>query len=93
MPCYEHECEECGHVWEDIFSSYKSPVPEECPKCKAKGKIKRLMSWAMGAVEGTPRERTEKAWAEGKAIAKQARKDENLLANIVGEDKYHKNNL
>jgi putative FmdB family regulatory protein len=93
VPCYEHQCEECGHVWEDLFSSHKSPVPEECPECKIKGKVKRLLSSTLGTVELTPRERTIKAYKEGKAIAKQAKKDENVLANIVGEEKYHKRNL
>ena len=93
MPCYEHECEACGHVWEDLFSSHKSPVPEECPECKVKGKVKRLMSWASGTVELTGHERTMKAYNEGKAIARDAKKNENVLANIVGEEKYHKTNL
>jgi putative FmdB family regulatory protein len=89
MPVYEHKCEACNHVWEDLFSSYKSPVPEECPECKAKGKIKRLLSWCRGKVELTGREHIEQCRRDAQKIKGDALNKENELANLMGEDTYH----
>ena len=89
MPIYEHECEACGHVWEDLFSSYKSPVPEECPECKKKGKIVRLLSWCTGKVDLTGHELQQQLKQDAQKIKGEALNDENKLANLMGEDKYH----
>ena len=90
MPTYEHFCESCDYEWEDLFSM-SDPVPE-CPKCGSDKKVKRVMSVpATGKVdEPLNRETIAKLQREGKALAKKARHNENLKANIVGEEKYHK---
>lgn len=88
MPIYEHECEACHHVWEDLFSLH-DPIPEECPNCKEKGKIKRLLSWCRGRVELTGREHIEKCRQDAQKIKADALSKENELANLMGESKYH----
>ncbi len=50
MPIYEFMCEGCEHEWEDLISSWKSPLPEKCPEC-GKKKVKKLISWCSGTVE------------------------------------------
>jgi len=87
MPTYEHKCEACEHVWEDVYSIH-SPTPTVCPKCGVDGKVKRLISMpGCTKVELHGRELVEKLWKEGKDLARQARKDENLAANLYGTDK------
>jgi putative FmdB family regulatory protein len=90
MPIYEHQCEKCEYIWEDLFSSYKSPPPEECPNCGEKGCIKRVPSWCAGKVELVGRERIAAMKSEGRKIAAEARNNENLRANLIGEEKYNK---
>lgn len=92
MPIYEHQCETCEYVWEDYFSSYKSPVPNECPKCHS-NKIIRLISWCRGKVELSGKELIQSLKNQGKQLSNQAKSNEKLTADIVGEDKYHKNLL
>lgn len=92
MPIYEHACEACNYEWEDIFRNYED-FPEECPKCKAKGKIKRLMSICAGRVELTGRELVQSLKKDGKKIAEKAKKDDNVLADIIGHDTLHKTRL
>ena len=91
MPIYEHQCEKCNHIWEDLFSSWRSPVPEECPNCKEKGHIKRLTSWCSGKVEYPfgSKEHVASLKEDARKIKQQAKNDENLRANIIGEDRYH----
>lgn len=89
MPTYEHKCEACEHEWDQIYGM-NDPVPTVCPKCNVEGKVKRLISWSSGRAELTGRDLTEKLWADGKKLAREARTNENLRANIMGEDKYHK---
>ena len=84
MPCYEHMCKFCGHEWEDTYSIHDA-VPTICPECKTEGQVKRLISGGGSVkVELTGKELIQQLWKEGKQIAKQARKDENLAANLYG---------
>lgn len=92
MPTYEHCCEKCKHEWEEEYKM-ADPVPNTCPKCKVKGKVKRLISVCAGTVILTGKENVKKQWAEGKKIAAEAAKNENLLANLVGESTYHQKQL
>ncbi len=89
MPIYEHECEACHHIWEDLFSLH-DPVPEQCPECNTKGKVKRLLSWCRGKVELTGRELQQQLKQDAQKIKKDALHKENELANLVGEDKYNR---
>lgn len=84
MPTYEHECKSCGHQWEEHYSIH-AEVPDVCPRCKTKGQVKRLISGGSGVkVELQGRELVEKLWKEGKDLAKKARTDENLAADLYG---------
>lgn len=84
MPTYEHKCEGCNHEWEDTYSIKQDP-PTVCPNCKEEGKVKRLISMPGGVtVELTGRELIDKLRKEGKELARQARKDENLAHNLYG---------
>lgn len=92
MPTYEHQCEECKYEWEDEYK-IADPIPNTCPECQITGKVKRLISWCAGSVILTGRENVMKQWNEGKKIAREARSNQNLAANIVGEDKFHQKEL
>lgn len=92
MPFYDHKCGECGHEWEDFYSITKcvDGYPEECPACHAKGKVKRLLSANIRvSVTLSGSELKQSIINERAKIKKQISKDENLRANIMGEDNYH----
>lgn len=84
MPEYEHICEACNYEWEDTYSIHKDP-PKTCPKCK-KRKAKRLISGSGSVkVELHGRELVNKLWKEGKEMAKKAKTDEKVAADLYGE--------
>lgn len=89
MPTYEHECA-CGHQWDQVYSIVKDP-PTVCPECTVEGQVKRLISGGSGRgiVRLTGQDLAAHCKAEGKRMARQAATDENLRANLIGEDKYH----
>lgn len=92
MPTYEHECE-CGYYWEAVYKITEDP-PDTCPKCKGHN-VKRLISggYGPGIVLLSGRELSAHIESEGKRIAREAAKDENLRANLIGEEKYHDQQL
>jgi putative FmdB family regulatory protein len=94
MPVYLHGCQKCSYEWDDLFK-LNDPVPEQCPKCKKKKCIKRLISETFGTVVLTGREHVQKLWTEGKKIARDAKKSksENTIANLTGENNYHQQKL
>ncbi|HVI40236.1 MAG TPA: zinc ribbon domain-containing protein [Anaerovoracaceae bacterium] len=93
MPVYEHICDECEHEWDDIYS-WRDPIPTVCPECGTEGKVRRLISLpSNGVVQLQGHELKAKLRADAVKFKSDVRKDENLLANIVGENKYHNNEL
>lgn len=44
MPVYQHECQECGYVFDKEYSIKETKIPN-CPMCK--GKSERLISGNM----------------------------------------------
>jgi putative FmdB family regulatory protein len=92
MPTYEHLCEACDNEWEDIYK-ISDPIPTQCPKCKKKGEVKRLISSCQGRVELSGYEYKAKIKEDVLKMSKSMLKDENKLANFVGESKYHDNEL
>ena len=91
MPTYEHLCSNCKHEWEDIYSIRQDP-PCTCPSCNVEGGVKRLISGGSGKgiVEITGNELKAKLMTEGRELKRAALKDENLMANLVGEARYQK---
>jgi len=86
---YEHMCTACSHEWEEEYKM-SDPIPTKCPKCKKKGKVKRLISSGIsGKCPLTGRALTDSLWQEGKKIARDAKKNENIMADIQGSDNYH----
>lgn len=91
MPTYEHICvsDTCKYTWEDEYSIKKDP-PKICPNCN-KETAQRLISGGSGrgVVELSGQELVDKCKADAKQIMKEASKDANKYASLLGEDKYH----
>jgi putative FmdB family regulatory protein len=94
MPTYPHICNECNHEWEEFYSITQDS-PDTCPKCGTKGKVERLIAGGSGRgiVEVTGHELKEKLDKQSGDILKESSKNEKFLANIVGEERYHQNEL
>lgn len=85
MPEYPHLCKLCKHQWNDTYSINSNP-PTTCPSCKEEDCVQRLISKPGSVrVELHGRELIEKLWKEGKNLARKARTNENLAADLYGE--------
>lgn len=90
MITYLHRCDTCSHEWEAEYSIKDSP-PKFCVKCNAET-VTRLINCEGGAkMELNAEEFKEKLQDEVNKMKSQANKNENYLANLVGEDKYNSN--
>jgi putative FmdB family regulatory protein len=90
MPTYEHQCQnpECKYEWEEDYSIKDDP-PELCPHCHQKT-VKRLISLGgKGVVELYGQDLVDKSKADTAQLQKEAAANENVYANLLGEDKYH----
>jgi len=89
MPTYVHECLVCQKEFEQFYS-ITAPVPP-CPECN--GESKRLISGGSGKgiVELTGHEMTNKMQKDISDLKREAGRNENVLANLIGEAKYHSN--
>lgn len=91
MPTYEFECQEesCHHEWEE-FLKMSDPIPEECPKCHAKGRVKRLISGGSGrgVVELVGQELVDKCKADAQKLKEEASRSETVYSNLIGPDRY-----
>ena len=87
MPEYDHECYDCQYAWQDMYSIHKDP-PTICPKCG--GKARRVIL-GVPAVKVTlnAQEMKEYIKEERKKVKKEVSQNENLKANIMGEESYH----
>lgn len=94
MPTYEHKCSLCDFEWDEMYS-IKADPPTLCPSCKIEGMVQRLVSGGSGRgivpLKGIELKAKIKEDAEN--IKREVRTNEALLANIVGEEKYHRNEL
>lgn len=88
MPSYEHICNTCKHEWEDFYS-IKADPPKNCPKCSAETVTRLISLGGKGIVELTGQELVDKCKADAKQIMKEASKNANKYASLLGEDKYH----
>lgn len=83
MPTYIFECEACKNEFEE-YQMMSDPFPP-CPECKGI-KIRRLIAGGSGRgiVELTGHDLKAKLKEDVKKIKQEARKNENLMANLVG---------
>ncbi len=88
MPTYVHECQTCLYQWEDLFKMSEA-VPEECPDCHEKGSVKRIPALcAPGKVELNQQDMKANIKAGAQQLRRDASKNENLQANLMGESNY-----
>lgn len=91
MACYDHLCENCGNEFELEYSVHKDP-PTICILCNFEGKVKRLISFATpGTVELTGNDLKDKIKLDGQKLQAEACRNENVLSNLIGENKYQSN--
>lgn len=83
MPIYDFRCKHCGYEFEDLIKM-DEPNPEACPDCGAKNEIQKLISKSEIRVELTGRDLITKLRAEGKAMAKEAKRNDTLAADLYG---------
>lgn len=88
MPFYDHECQECMHVWEDFYSARRDP-PDTCPNCGTVGKVMRLIPNNISVrVTLTGNELKQKVKEDAQKLRKQIQSDEKLASNFDGESTY-----
>jgi hypothetical protein len=91
MPTYLYECSKHGEIEE--FHSIKITL-EDCPRCKEDGiepqKLKPLIAGGSGRgiVELTGDALVDKCKADARQLKKDAAKNEQVYANLLGADKY-----
>lgn len=90
MPFYDLLCKKCNVEFEDFFSAH-APVPTLCPnsECQADGYIQRLIpSVVHGRVPLAGQELKKQIKKDTASLRSKVAKDENVKANMVGEEKY-----
>lgn len=92
MPTYLYKCETHGEFEEEHSIKIKL---EFCPKCEANGNsnvpVVRLINCvSVGKVELTGQEYKEKVMSDAASLKREAYRNENVMANLVGESKYHR---
>jgi putative FmdB family regulatory protein len=94
MPTYEHLCGSCKKEFTDVYSIKENP-PTKCQLCGVDGFVKRLVSGGsgMGIVKLSGRDLVNHAKAEGLKLQREAARDENVAANLIGESRYHENSI
>lgn len=88
MPTYEHRCDTCKYEWEDEYSIKVDP-PKICPACQAETVVRLISLGGKGVVELSGQELVDKCKVDAKQIMKEASKNANKYASLLGEDKYH----
>ena len=89
MPAYLHTCNSCEFEWEDTYSIKLDP-PTKCPSCEIDGSVKRLINGLPSVkMVMSGAELKDYVKQEQKKIAHQLKTDENLKANLAGEEKYN----
>lgn len=90
MPTYPHICEnqECNFEWTDFYSIKQDP-PKICPKCNQETAKRVIALSGKGIVELYGQDLVDKCREDAQRIKKEASKDANKYANLLGETKYH----
>lgn len=94
MPTYEHRCNGCRHEWDEAYSMKQAP-PTICPSCEEEGQVQRLISGGSGRgiVRLTGGDLRAQLMVDAGKARQRARTDENFRASIIGEQKYHQQQL
>jgi putative FmdB family regulatory protein len=88
MPFYDHECQECKHIWEDFYSARKDP-PDTCPQCGVVGKVMRLIPNNICVrVPLTGQDLKNQIKQDAEKMRHQMATDEKFAANFEGESVY-----
>jgi len=88
MPTYLHECLKCTEEFEDFYG-INAPLPP-CPKCGDEGEVRRLICGTnKGQVTLTGQDYTNKVKADTAQLKRDVRTNENLRANLIGENRYN----
>ena len=94
MPTYEHLCKACDYEWDDVYSMVVDP-PTICPSCEEDGQVKRLISGGSGRgiviLKGG--DLRAKLMGDAQQARMRARTDEKFRASIIGDEKYHQQQL
>jgi putative FmdB family regulatory protein len=88
MPTYEHKCQACNYEFEEEYS-IKADPPKICPQCKAESVIRLISLGGKGVVELSGQDLVDKVKSDAKNIQKEASKDANKYASLIGESRYH----
>lgn len=87
MPIADIKCEECGNIFEEYYSG-AHPLPTNCKFCNSENIHKLFPTKVHCRVELGKQEKYDKMISDRKEAAKEVSKDENLKANIAGEQNY-----
>lgn len=90
MPFYDYKCKSCNKVWESFHGTSVTSRDKACKFCKSDD-IKILIHPVKGKRELTGYDLKESISAGAAKMVKEAENNENILANLVGEDKYNDN--
>lgn len=89
MPFYDHLCSACGEVFEDFYSAKKDP-PTICQLCGVDGYVQRQIPDVVhGRVPLTGQELKQQIKKDTQSMRAKVSKNENVKANMVGEEKYN----
>jgi len=94
MTTYEHKCNFCEEEFEAVYGM-TVPPPTLCPLCNKEGGVERLISGGSGKgimiLRGE--ELKQKIKSETNVLRRDASQNERSYANLIGESKYHEQQL
>jgi len=89
MALYDHKCSnlKCNYEWEQEYSIKVDP-PTQCPKCHQETAQRQISLGGKGIVMLEGQELVDKCKADAQQIQRDASRNENKFANLLGEDKH-----
>lgn len=86
---YEHQCQakECAHEWTAEYSIKEDP-PKVCPKCGLETAMRVISMKNKGTVLLTGQDLVDSVRAGAKRLQRDATRNENTYANLLGEGRY-----
>ena len=89
MPCFDLECTECNHFIEDFYLTTTEKPPTECPECHQQTLKKLFPNNVIVRVAFGAQEMQQHLKEEKQKIRKELKTNENLRANLAGNENYH----